>query len=409
MATTTTRLGLDKPAYADAADIAVLNQNFDDIDAAVGMRVVTSTTRPATPWNGQIIFETDTSYTLVWDSTGAAWKQIGGAAVVCTSSTRPASPLNGQLIYETDTRKLLVYNTSGAVWRTPILDSVVADFTALAALTGMVSGSRAFVEEGDITMVFDGTAWIQQNEAIFASAAARDTAYAKASAAYRVQGVRVFRSDLAEYEQYYALYNASTNVGGRDTAGFYTTTRADGLVPIRPTSVAVAGGTATTNALGQVSFTTATSVSLNGVFTSAYNSYKMTIRISAQSAAAQLSFRFRNAGADNSTNNYYQTQLLNRSTGATQTNNGSNTYSNFFGWNSTAGASYLYWTGDIINPAIAAKKHLYGKASGDDSTSYHVLDAAIMFNLTANTFDGITIFPTAGNVTGTIQILAYNN
>ena len=180
MATTTTRLGLDKPAYSDAADIAVLNQNFDDIDNAVGMKVVTSTTRPATPWNGQIIFETDTNATLVWDSTGAAWKQIGNAATVCTSSTRPASPLNGQLIYETDTRKILIYSTAATAWRTPFLEYAVADFTALAALTGMVAGNIAFVTEGSITMTYSGSAWIQQGVAIFATAAARDTAYAKA-------------------------------------------------------------------------------------------------------------------------------------------------------------------------------------------------------------------------------------
>ena len=33
---------------------------------------------------------------------------------VCTSSTRPASPFEGQMIYETDTDKVLVYN--GSAW-----------------------------------------------------------------------------------------------------------------------------------------------------------------------------------------------------------------------------------------------------------------------------------------------------
>ena len=36
MATKTSLLGLTKPAYTDAADIAVLNTNFDLIDKAVG-------------------------------------------------------------------------------------------------------------------------------------------------------------------------------------------------------------------------------------------------------------------------------------------------------------------------------------------------------------------------------------
>jgi hypothetical protein len=35
---------------------------------------------------------------------------------VCTSSTRPASPFEGQMIYETDTDRMLVYN--GSAWAT---------------------------------------------------------------------------------------------------------------------------------------------------------------------------------------------------------------------------------------------------------------------------------------------------
>jgi hypothetical protein len=40
---------------------------------------------------------------------------------VCTSSTRPASPFEGQMIYETDTDKVLVYNGSAwyANWNLP--------------------------------------------------------------------------------------------------------------------------------------------------------------------------------------------------------------------------------------------------------------------------------------------------
>ncbi len=33
---------------------------------------------------------------------------------ICTSSTRPASPLVGRMIYETDTKNYLIYD--GAVW-----------------------------------------------------------------------------------------------------------------------------------------------------------------------------------------------------------------------------------------------------------------------------------------------------
>ena len=37
---------------------------------------------------------------------------------VCTSSTRPASPYDGQVIYETDTDKIAVYDASAWVYKT---------------------------------------------------------------------------------------------------------------------------------------------------------------------------------------------------------------------------------------------------------------------------------------------------
>lgn len=78
MATTTTKLALIKPDYADNVDVADLNSNADAIDAAVGSTIVTSTTRPTSPFAGQVIFETDTEDSFVWD--GTSWKPAGGGA-----------------------------------------------------------------------------------------------------------------------------------------------------------------------------------------------------------------------------------------------------------------------------------------------------------------------------------------
>ena len=52
-------------------------------------------------------------------------QQIGASSLsrpgVCTSTTRPATPYEGQMIYETDTDKVLVYNGSAwyANWNLP--------------------------------------------------------------------------------------------------------------------------------------------------------------------------------------------------------------------------------------------------------------------------------------------------
>ena len=78
MATNTTKLGLIKPDLTDIVDVSNLNDNADSIDAAVGFTICTSATRPATPWAGQIIFETDTGFSYVYD--GTDWQAVGGAA-----------------------------------------------------------------------------------------------------------------------------------------------------------------------------------------------------------------------------------------------------------------------------------------------------------------------------------------
>jgi len=44
----------------------------------------------------------------------ACWGRLGNKSGVCTSSTRPVNPFEGQLIYETDTNRTLVYDN--AAW-----------------------------------------------------------------------------------------------------------------------------------------------------------------------------------------------------------------------------------------------------------------------------------------------------
>jgi len=48
--------------------------------------------------------------------TGATngWKQLGNSTIICTSTTRPASPFQGQTIYETDTDYEFTY--TGSAW-----------------------------------------------------------------------------------------------------------------------------------------------------------------------------------------------------------------------------------------------------------------------------------------------------
>lgn len=73
MPTTTTRLALSKPLGTETVDIDVLNANADKIDAAAGTTICTSTTRPSSPYSGQLIYETDTTYHYTYSG---GWKLL---------------------------------------------------------------------------------------------------------------------------------------------------------------------------------------------------------------------------------------------------------------------------------------------------------------------------------------------
>lgn len=68
---------------------------------------------------------------------------------VCTSSTRPASPYEGQVIYTTDTDLLQIWN--GTAWRTlafgtPTNGTVLQTVNALGATTDTDSSSTTFAD-----------------------------------------------------------------------------------------------------------------------------------------------------------------------------------------------------------------------------------------------------------------------
>lgn len=85
--------GADEPA-----DVDKLNQNFQTLDQLLNVMEVTSTTRPATPINGQIIFETDTEDVLFYNTTKGKWYQMRPHV----GTTPPPNPQEGYLWADTN-------------------------------------------------------------------------------------------------------------------------------------------------------------------------------------------------------------------------------------------------------------------------------------------------------------------
>lgn len=191
---------------------------------------------------------------------------------------------------------------------------------------------------------------------------------------------------------------ASTNIASaRNTLGI-------GLVPVIPPSVLITppGGVATANSLGKISFTSATSVSLNGIFSSSYVRYKMLLNIRTDSGSSVDFFgKFRTAGTD-ITNGYYGSAIYN-AYNASVTNSAqfTNTASGYVGYIGTLSGSlvtleifpdtgYSGWSMHCRNTA-AASQHIGG------------------FNAQTTTMpDGFTVY-SASAFTGTAQVFGYNS
>lgn len=180
------------------------------------------------------------------------------------------------------------------------------------------------------------------------------------------------------------------------------TTNKSGLVPIVPTSVTLGSGTSTISSNGQVTFTSASSVSLNGVFSSTYRNYKIVMSENG-TASANLAFRLRVGTTDDATGNYsFGCYEIPRS-GANLTYQGSD---QTFAYISSTSANQ-YRGGRTIELQSPYDSSVWTNYQAFSSDAYYLglVITGGMYTV-GKLFDGISIVPT-GNISGSIQVYGY--
>jgi hypothetical protein len=150
-------------------------------------------------------------------------------------------------------------------------------------------------------------------------------------------------------------------------------------------------------------FTTQSSVSLDNVFTSTYQNYRVMINFTG-SAGDTLRLRLRVGGADLSASYYGSTiAAQNNNTGLSNAN-----VTNGAQWDISYSPSSLSSASiDIMDPVVAAKTIFYGFGINPDTTGN--LRIVGGFNNNSTSYTGITIFPASGTITGTIRVYGYKN
>jgi hypothetical protein len=263
-------------------------------------------------------------------------------------------------------------------------------------------GRRTFAP-GEVLTASNVMNYLQDQAVMnFAGTAARGSAIGTAVS----EGMVSYMNDTDNLEVYRAIGTAAP---AWNPVAFRSEVEAvppAGLVRIVPPTVNFSGGTATANTNGEITFTAATSISLNNVFSSTYRNYRIVVTTHAMSANTNISIRFRNAGTDNSSNLYYQYWTIKRISGVIQDNSGGPSTSYALYGKATAN-TYGAWTGDIISPASSSQvTTVNGIGHGGDTTnSYNVFNTVLFDATTA--FDGLTLLPSSGNMTGAVSIYGY--
>jgi hypothetical protein len=155
------------------------------------------------------------------------------------------------------------------------------------------------------------------------------------------------------------------------------------------------------------SFTGVGSFSLPAnTFTSTYDSYRVVLRIPSSSANTEIRMRFRTAGTDNSTSNYYATWIGVNAVSDTTLYMRSGAQSS--GYLSTVNTTAdKIWGFDIHNPKLSLVTYLLGHCS--DNSSATAYNGGLIFS-GFTSFDSFSFFTVTGGstMTGDVQVYGYN-
>jgi hypothetical protein len=180
-----------------------------------------------------------------------------------------------------------------------------------------------------------------------------------------------------------------------------------GLAKIVPSSVAVGSGTGSANALGTVTFSGCSSVSLNDVFSTNYDTYSIISTLTGSTTNAYLQLRLRVSGTDASGSDYVW--------GFMATNSGGTSFTLASGASATTGNITRPSTTDstvslnIANPFLAKKTIWSGTTSYNDGATVAPAVAVGGAHSLTTSYTGFSLIAASGTITGTVLILGYNN
>jgi hypothetical protein len=168
---------------------------------------------------------------------------------------------------------------------------------------------------------------------------------------------------------------------------------------------AAAGGGGTTPGLVQVgssTFSGSAAASINNVFTTSYNYYRVMIETVGSAGGADLQARLRASGSDLTTSTYISQRVSGSGTGVSAAAYGTDKW--YVGFVSSSIKAYTIF--DLFNPKLAQATDGMGSTTADSGSGLDY-NAWSYGNTTAAGYDGLTIYPSTGTLTGKVTVYGY--
>jgi hypothetical protein len=171
----------------------------------------------------------------------------------------------------------------------------------------------------------------------------------------------------------------------------------------------VSGSGVTVSPGGAVVFTNASAVTVTGAFNSTYDNYRIVWDIPSQTAGADLQMHLSNTGTDDVSGNYSYTRGYDNGSAGSRTVNMVTAASV---WYLTAGASSTqtnFGYMDLSGPALARYTSGLAQAVVRNTTPQMYTTSTNLHMNTSTAYDGFSIFPASGTMSGTLRVYGYNN
>jgi len=154
--------------------------------------------------------------------------------------------------------------------------------------------------------------------------------------------------------------------------------------------------------INTTTFSAASSVSVNNCFTNTYDNYKITIN-GVASASVAFNMRLRTSGTDATSAVYYTENVQGNNTALSPALNSAATSYSFGSIDTAKQFSSI----EISEPALAVATNVLFHRIRSGTTAIYEIGCG--YNSSATAYDGFTIYPASGTITGTVRVYGYRN